>query len=75
MVAFIDQYRAEYGVEPICEQLPIAPATYYEQKAREAQHTTRRLCVSKFRALASRLCLSSLFSLPLHARSLRLVWN
>ncbi len=37
MVSFIDQHRAEYGVEPICEQLPIAPATYYEQKAREAQ--------------------------------------
>ena len=37
MVAFIDQHRAEYGVEPICEQLLIAPATYYEQKAREAQ--------------------------------------
>ena len=30
MVSFIDQHRAEYGVEPICEQLPIAPATYYE---------------------------------------------
>jgi hypothetical protein len=26
MVEFIDQRRAEYGVEPICEQLPIAPA-------------------------------------------------
>jgi hypothetical protein len=37
MVAFIDQHRAEYGVELICEQLPIAPTTYYEQKAREAQ--------------------------------------
>jgi putative transposase len=37
MVSFIDQHRAEYGVEPICEQLPIAPATYYEQKAREAK--------------------------------------
>jgi hypothetical protein len=36
MVSFIDQHRAEYGVEPICAQLPIAPATYYEQKAREA---------------------------------------
>ena len=36
MVSFIDQHRAEYGVEPICEQLPIAPATYYELKAREA---------------------------------------
>ncbi len=36
MVAFIDTHRAEHGVEPICEQLPIAPSTYYEQKARQA---------------------------------------
>ena len=35
MVSFIDEHRAEYGVEPICAQLPIAPSTYYEQKARE----------------------------------------
>ena len=36
MVSFIDEHREEYGVEPICQQLPIAPSTYYEQKAREA---------------------------------------
>jgi len=36
MVAFIDDYRVEYGVEPICRQLPIAPSVYYERKAREA---------------------------------------
>lgn len=36
MVAFIDQNRDELGVEPICAQLPIAPSTYYEQKARTA---------------------------------------
>jgi transposase InsO family protein len=36
MVSFIDQHRSEYGVEPICAQLPITPATYYEHKAREA---------------------------------------
>ncbi len=36
MVSFIDEHRDEHGVEPICEQLPIAPSTYYEQKAREA---------------------------------------
>jgi transposase InsO family protein len=35
MVRFIDAHRATYGVEPICAQLPIAPSTYYEQKARE----------------------------------------
>ncbi len=27
MVAFIDQYRDQYGVEPVCKALPIAPST------------------------------------------------
>jgi len=36
MVAFIDEHRAQHGVEPICKELPIAPSTYYETKAREA---------------------------------------
>ena len=35
MISFIDEHRAEYGVEPISKQLPIAPSTYYEEKARE----------------------------------------
>jgi len=35
MVAFIDAHRETYGVEPICEVLPIASSSYYEQKARE----------------------------------------
>jgi len=34
MVAFIEENHDEYGIEPICEVLPIAPATYYEQRAR-----------------------------------------
>jgi transposase InsO family protein len=34
MVAFIDKHRGEYGVEPICDVLPIAPSTYYTQAAR-----------------------------------------
>ena len=29
MVSFIDSHRAQYGVESICAQLPIAPSTYY----------------------------------------------
>ena len=35
MISFIDEHRVEHGVEPICRQLPIAPSTYYEHKARE----------------------------------------
>jgi putative transposase len=34
MVDFIDEHRSEYGVEPICAVLPIAPSTYYAHRAR-----------------------------------------
>ena len=36
MIAFIDDYRAAYGVEPICKVLPIAPSTYHAHAARRA---------------------------------------
>jgi hypothetical protein len=36
MVSFIDAYRCDHGIEPICQQLPIAPSTYYDHKARVA---------------------------------------
>jgi len=36
MVEFIDEHREIHGVEPICRVLPIAPSTYYEEKARQA---------------------------------------
>lgn len=36
MVRYIDEHRGRFGVEPICRMLPIAPSTYYEQKARMA---------------------------------------
>jgi putative transposase len=39
MVRFIDAQRGTYGVEPICQVVPIAPSTYYEAKAREADPT------------------------------------
>jgi len=41
MVAFIDAHRAEYGVESICQQVPIAPSTYYDHKAQQADPTRR----------------------------------
>ena len=36
MKAFIDEHRGVYGVEPICKVLPIAPSTYREHAARQA---------------------------------------
>ena len=34
MIGFIDDHREVYGVEPICNVLPIAPSTYRVQAAR-----------------------------------------
>jgi putative transposase len=34
MIAYIDANRDRFGVEPICQLLPIAPSTYYAAKRR-----------------------------------------
>jgi putative transposase len=36
MIAFIDNHRETYGVEPICKVLPIAPSTYHAHVAKRA---------------------------------------
>ena len=36
MIAFINDHREVYGVEPICRVLPIAPSTYHAHAARRA---------------------------------------
>jgi hypothetical protein len=36
MIAFIDDHRAVYGIEPICNVLPIAPSTYQDYVATRA---------------------------------------
>jgi putative transposase len=42
MIAYIDEHRDRYGVEPICEHLPIAPSTYRGAKARPPSARTLR---------------------------------
>ena len=41
MSAFVDENRADYGVEPICAELPIAPSVYWEHKRREREPERR----------------------------------
>lgn len=41
MVAFIDDHRKVYGVEPICRVLPIAPSTYFRYKTLQADPSRR----------------------------------
>jgi putative transposase len=33
VIAFIEDHRGEFGVEPMCKMLQIAPSTYYERRA------------------------------------------
>lgn len=42
MIGYIDDHKERFGVEPICEQLPIAPSTYYAAKARPPSARTKR---------------------------------
>ena len=42
MIAYIDQHKHRYGVEPICRVLPIAPSTYYHARRRLPSARRRR---------------------------------
>lgn len=41
LVGFIDEHRAEFGVEPICDTLQVAPSSYYAAKKRETAPSAR----------------------------------
>jgi putative transposase len=41
MIAFIDEHKQLWGVEPICRHLPIAPCTYYAARKRPASIRSR----------------------------------
>lgn len=34
MIEFIDAHRSEFGVEPVCTALQVAPSTYYARRSR-----------------------------------------
>ena len=41
MVGFITDHRHQYGVEPICAVLPIAPSTYFRHRVQQIDPTQR----------------------------------
>jgi hypothetical protein len=47
MIAFIDDHRGAYGVEPVCRVLPIAPSSHQDR-------TAKRLNPAKLSARALR---------------------
>ncbi len=56
MVSFIDEHREFYGVEPICEVLPIAPSTYYEKKAQRGDPSRVSLRARRDEVLCREIC-------------------
>ena len=42
MIAYIDAHRQDYGVEPICMTLQVAPSTYYAARTRPLCQRRRR---------------------------------
>jgi putative transposase len=55
MIAFIDDHRGIYGVEPICRVLPIAPSTYRAHVAGRADPAKRSLRARQDLALMERI--------------------
>ena len=43
MIAFINEHRDTYGVEPICKVLPIAPSTYRLHAGRQRDPSCCRI--------------------------------
>jgi transposase InsO family protein len=41
MVRFLHDHRDQYGIESMCAVVPIAPSTYFRQRARQVDPTRR----------------------------------
>ena len=52
MIAYIDANKDRFGVEPICQQVPIAPSTYYRPRV----HCSIREAGRRLRWRQSRCC-------------------
>ena len=73
MIMFIDAYRNQYGVEPICRVLPIAPSTYYARKA--AQVDPSRLSPRARRDQALQPAIKRVFKDNRSVYGVRKVWH
>ena len=72
MIAFIDDHRGAYGVEPICKVLPIAPSTYFDHRAKQADPA--RLSARARRDSALRSKINLVFEQNLKVYGARKVW-
>ena len=73
MIMFIDDHRADHGVEPICRVLPIAPSTYYLNAAK--QRDPSRLSARTRRDLALKPEVKRVFEDNFGVYGARKVWR
>ena len=73
MIAFIDDHRGVYGVEPICKVLPIAPSTYYAHVARRLDPGKRSIRAKRDEALKAHI--RRVFEENFRVYGVRKVWR
>jgi putative transposase len=73
MIAFIDDQREAYGVEPICKVLPIAPSTYHAHVAKRIDF--HKLSARAKRDVALRLEIKRVFAENFEVYGVRKVWR
>ena len=73
MIAFIDDHRDAYGVEPICRVLPIAPSTYHERVAQ--RHDPTRLSARARQDAALKPEITRVFAENFAVYGVRKVWR
>ena len=73
MVTFIDENRKDYGIEPICKVLPIAPSTYHAHIAQRRDPT--RLSARAQRDMALKPEIARVFAENFGVYGVRKVWR
>ncbi|BBB96765.1 transposase InsO family protein [Bradyrhizobium elkanii USDA 61] len=73
MIAFIDDHREAYGVEPICKVLPIAPSTYHDHVAK--RRNPARLSARARRDAALKVEVRRVFEENFSVYGVRKVWR
>ena len=73
MIRFVDAYRDDHGVEPICRVLAIAPSTYHAHAARRADPETAPARVKRDIVLSTEI--KRVFNENFQVYGVRKVWR
>jgi putative transposase len=68
MIAYIDEHKDRFGIEPICRVLPIAPSTYHEA-------TRRPPCARTFRDYGLKVQIARVHAANFGVYGARKVWR